>query len=34
VEALEALKPDYPKIGGKALEELKRAERALRTEDK
>jgi PPK2 family polyphosphate:nucleotide phosphotransferase len=34
VEALEALKPRYPKIAGKALKELKKAERALRTEDK
>jgi PPK2 family polyphosphate:nucleotide phosphotransferase len=34
VEALEALKPDYPKIGGEALKELKKAERALRADDK
>ena len=33
VEAVEALKPTFPKIGGKALNELKKAERALRTEN-
>ena len=33
VEAVEALKPTFPKIGGKALKELKHAERALRTEN-
>ena len=32
VEALESLNPAYPKIGGKALKELKKAERALRNE--
>ena len=32
VEAIEGLKPDFPKIGGKALKELKEAERALRAE--
>jgi PPK2 family polyphosphate:nucleotide phosphotransferase len=32
VEAVEAFKPTYPKIGGKALKELKHAERALRAE--
>ena len=32
VEAIESLKPDFPKIGGKALKELKEAERALRAE--
>jgi hypothetical protein len=32
VEAIENLKPDFPKIGGKALKELKEAERALRAE--
>ena len=34
VEAVEALKPTYPKIGGKALKELKQAERTLRAEAK
>jgi PPK2 family polyphosphate:nucleotide phosphotransferase len=34
LEAVEALKPIYPKISGKALNELKKAERALRAEDK
>ena len=34
VEALKALKPTYPKISGKALNELKTSERALRAEDK
>jgi PPK2 family polyphosphate:nucleotide phosphotransferase len=34
VEALKALKPTYPKISGKALNELKKSERALRVEDK
>jgi PPK2 family polyphosphate:nucleotide phosphotransferase len=33
VEAITALKPDFPKIGGKALKELKKAERALEAED-
>jgi PPK2 family polyphosphate:nucleotide phosphotransferase len=32
IEALETLKPSYPKIGGEALKELKKAERALRAE--
>jgi PPK2 family polyphosphate:nucleotide phosphotransferase len=32
LDAVEALKPTYPKIGGKALKELKHAERALRAE--
>jgi PPK2 family polyphosphate:nucleotide phosphotransferase len=32
VDAVEALKPTFPKIGGKALKELKHAERALRAE--
>ncbi len=32
VEALEGLKLDFPKVEGKALAELKRAERALRAE--
>ena len=32
VEAIESLKPDFPKIGGKALKALKEAERALRAE--
>jgi PPK2 family polyphosphate:nucleotide phosphotransferase len=32
VEAVEAFKPTYPKISGKALKELKHAERALRAE--
>jgi len=32
VEALEALNPVYPKIAGKALKQLKKAERALRKE--
>jgi PPK2 family polyphosphate:nucleotide phosphotransferase len=34
VDAVEALKPTFPKIGGKALKELKQAERALRAEAK
>jgi PPK2 family polyphosphate:nucleotide phosphotransferase len=34
VDAVEALNPTYPKIGGKALKELKHAERALRAEGK
>ena len=34
VEALKALKPTYPKISGKALNELKKSERTLRAEDK
>jgi PPK2 family polyphosphate:nucleotide phosphotransferase len=33
VEALEGLKPSFPKIGGKALKDLKKAEQALRAED-
>ena len=33
VEAIEALKPSFPKIGGQALKDLKIAERALRAED-
>jgi PPK2 family polyphosphate:nucleotide phosphotransferase len=33
VEAIEALKPGFPKIGGQALKDLKKAERALRAED-
>ena len=33
VEALEGLKLDYPKVAGKALKELKKAERTLRAED-
>ena len=32
VEAVEALKPTFPKIGGKALNELKHTERTLRAE--
>jgi PPK2 family polyphosphate:nucleotide phosphotransferase len=32
VEAIEALKPDFPKIAGEALKDLKKAERALRAE--
>jgi hypothetical protein len=32
VEAIEALKPSFPKIGGQALKDLKKAERALRAE--
>ena len=32
IDALESLKPDFPKIQGKALDELKSAERALRAE--
>jgi PPK2 family polyphosphate:nucleotide phosphotransferase len=34
VDAVEALNPTFPKIGGKALKELKHAERALRAEGK
>lgn len=34
VDAIEALKPTFPKIGGKAIKELKQAERALRAEGK
>ena len=34
VDAIEALKPTYPKIGGKALKELKHTERALRAESR
>jgi len=34
LDAVEALKPTYPKIGGKALKELKQAERTLRAEAK
>jgi PPK2 family polyphosphate:nucleotide phosphotransferase len=33
VEAIEALKLSFPKIGGQALKDLKKAERALRAED-
>jgi PPK2 family polyphosphate:nucleotide phosphotransferase len=33
IEAIEALKPSFPKIGGEALKDLKKAERALRAED-
>lgn len=33
VEAIESLKPSFPKIGGQALKDLKKAERALRAED-
>lgn len=32
IDALEGLKPDFPKIRGKALDELKKAERVLRAE--
>jgi PPK2 family polyphosphate:nucleotide phosphotransferase len=32
IKALQGLKPDYPKIGGKALKELKAYERALKAE--
>ena len=32
VEAIEALRPDFPKISGQALKDLKKAERALRAE--
>jgi PPK2 family polyphosphate:nucleotide phosphotransferase len=32
VEAIEALKPSFPKISGQALKDLKKAERALRAE--
>jgi PPK2 family polyphosphate:nucleotide phosphotransferase len=32
VEAIAALKPDFPKIAGQALKDLKKAERALRDE--
>jgi PPK2 family polyphosphate:nucleotide phosphotransferase len=34
IEAIKALKPEFPKIRGKALKDLKKAERALRAEDK
>jgi PPK2 family polyphosphate:nucleotide phosphotransferase len=34
VEAIEALKPDFPKITGKALKDLKKAERRLQAEAK
>jgi PPK2 family polyphosphate:nucleotide phosphotransferase len=34
IEALEKLKLDYPKVTGKALKELKKAERALKAEAK
>ncbi len=34
VEAIGALKPEFPKIAGKALKELKKAERDLQTEAK
>jgi PPK2 family polyphosphate:nucleotide phosphotransferase len=33
IEALEGLKLEYPKVAGKALKELKKAERKLRAED-
>jgi PPK2 family polyphosphate:nucleotide phosphotransferase len=33
IEAIEALKPSFPKIGGEALKDLKKAERALRAEN-
>ncbi|MGE5367021.1 MAG: polyphosphate kinase 2 family protein [Betaproteobacteria bacterium] len=33
VEAIEALKPSFPKIGGQALKDLKKAEQTLRAED-
>jgi PPK2 family polyphosphate:nucleotide phosphotransferase len=33
IEALEALKLDYPKVTGKALDELKECERALKAEE-
>jgi hypothetical protein len=32
LEAVEKLKPSFPKISGKALKELKKAERAPRAE--
>jgi hypothetical protein len=32
VEAIEALKPSFPKISGEALKDLKKAERVLRAE--
>jgi hypothetical protein len=32
-DALEGLKLDFPKVEGKALEELKKVERALKAED-
>jgi hypothetical protein len=32
IEALEGLKLEYPKVTGKALKELKKAERALKAE--
>ena len=32
IEALEGLKLEYPKVTGKALERLKKVERALRAE--
>lgn len=34
IEALDKLKLDYPKVTGKALKDLKKAERTLRREDK
>jgi PPK2 family polyphosphate:nucleotide phosphotransferase len=34
VEAIETLKPDFPKISGQALKELKKAERSLQAEEK
>jgi PPK2 family polyphosphate:nucleotide phosphotransferase len=34
VEAIEALKPDFPKIAGKTLKDLKKAERSLQAESK
>jgi len=33
VEAIETLKPEFPKIAGQALKDLKKAERTLRAED-
>ena len=32
VEAIEALKPNFPKISGEALEDLKKAEKSLHAE--
>jgi hypothetical protein len=34
IEALEKLKLEYPKVTGQALKDLKKAERALKTEGK
>ncbi len=33
VQALDGLKLDYPKVKGKALKELRKAEKALKAED-